>query len=108
MLGDLPKPGWWSRRVTILFYFTNDYVFQNENLRVEHPEFHKLLPVGRKQSPTIKLPGKPGDPGADGYSVPLTSEFLELKKNKFQQCKQQPLGPSRNTKCHSATLVDTF
>lgn len=32
----------------------------------------------------IKLPGKLGYPVADGYAVPLTSEFLELKKNKFQ------------------------
>lgn len=32
----------------------------------------------------IKLPGKLDYPAADGYAVPSTPEFLELKKNKFQ------------------------
>lgn len=32
----------------------------------------------------VKLPGKLVYPAADGYAVPLTPEFLELKKNKFQ------------------------
>lgn len=52
----------------------------------------------------IKLPGKPDYPGVDGYSVSLTSEFLELKKNEFQQCYQQPTEPSRNTSTHCPTL----